>query len=150
MTDLGGDTEATARTAIQYLMLHDPVVSVTFPANDSPFEDMLRLLAPHMVGMEGEIAHLVARYLCESIAPHLGLRWAVIDWGDGRAARACRPSPPSSSAFKSKGGGGSGKSFHRICQFRKSDKSGKECCGSAGSGTRLCRTAGPRSGKPST
>lgn len=72
-TDLGGDISKVARAAIEYLMYHQPVVVVSFPEGDPPSQEMLRLLAPHVVGMEGEIAELVAQYLCQSLTPRLGL-----------------------------------------------------------------------------
>jgi hypothetical protein len=79
-TDLGSDiSEAeVARATINYLMVHQPVVAVSFPEDDPPSQEMLRLVAPHVEGMEQEMAELVARYLCESLAPHLGLSGIVM------------------------------------------------------------------------
>jgi hypothetical protein len=67
------DISEAARAAINYLMVHDPVVTVTFPEGDPPSEEMLRLLAPHMVGIEKDAAELVGRYLTQQLAAHLGL-----------------------------------------------------------------------------
>jgi len=72
-TDLGGDASEVARRAINYLMEHQPVVTVSFPPDHPPSLEMLRLLAPHVVGMEQEMSVLVARFLSESIASHLGI-----------------------------------------------------------------------------
>lgn len=73
-TDLGGDNEATARAAIEYLTYHIPVITVSFSTDDPPSEEMRRLVAPYLDGISGEVGELVARYLMQSLAnDHLGL-----------------------------------------------------------------------------
>jgi len=78
-TDVGGDISEVARRTLNYLMEHQPIVTVRFPEDHPPSEEMLRLLAPHVVGMEGEMAVLVGRFLSESIASRLGLKGIEID-----------------------------------------------------------------------
>jgi hypothetical protein len=65
--------EATARRGIEYLAFHDPIISVTFPEDDPPSEEILRLLSPHIVGVEQDLGELVSRYLVQQLAPHLRL-----------------------------------------------------------------------------
>jgi hypothetical protein len=71
--DDGEDDEATARRGIEYLAFHDPIICVSFNPDDPPSEAILRLLSPHLVGIEKEISHLLSRYLMERLAPHLRL-----------------------------------------------------------------------------
>jgi hypothetical protein len=46
---------------------------VSFNPDDPPSEAILRLLSPHLVGIEKEIGELVSRYLIARLAPSLRL-----------------------------------------------------------------------------
>ncbi len=67
------DIEHTARRAIEYLAYHDPVVSVGFPEDGPPSQQIQRFLAPYLVEIEHDVAELACRYLMQAASVHLGL-----------------------------------------------------------------------------
>lgn len=76
MTDLAAEDAELARTAIEYLTYHIPVITVSFPDDPPPTEEMLRLLEPYLENIEVEVGETVAKYLIQSLAKdHLEMKW---------------------------------------------------------------------------
>ena len=62
------DNEATARQAIEYLADHSPVVTVRFPADDSPSLQVMGVIEPYLHDTAAEIGELLAGYAMNTLA----------------------------------------------------------------------------------
>ena len=79
--NIGQDDEINARRAISYLTFHELVVNVTFPGERPAIRGDQRLLGPHLVGIERDMAVLATRYILCGLANDMGLNG--IEIGDG-------------------------------------------------------------------